>query len=73
MSKTKMKCLIKSCDREVKTRGICNSCYQTGKQLVTTGRTNWAELETAGLCLPSKRKPYEKGVFMVEFLAKVKK
>lgn len=68
----KEKCLIKVCPREVSSRGLCNQCYITAKKLVKDNRSDWATLEAHGLCLASKRKEYEKGVFMKAFIEKAK-
>jgi len=50
-----MKCLKPNCDREVRSRGLCGSCYVTANSLVNKGKTTWKKLEMNGKCLPSKR------------------
>lgn len=49
-------CLNPNCTRKAAHRGLCLSCYQTARRLVTQKRVTWQELEQRGKCLKSKRK-----------------
>ena len=48
------KCLRPGCEREAKTRELCQSCYQGAHRLVKTGETTWEKLEKAGKARPKK-------------------
>lgn len=46
-------CLVPGCDRPVRSRGLCNSCYTSACYLVRQGRTTWAQLEKGGKVAPA--------------------
>jgi len=48
--------MIEGCDRKVRARGLCHSCYLTAQAQVKSGRVSWRQLEKLGLCA-SKRGP----------------
>lgn len=49
-----MKCITIRCDGEVKTRGLCKSCYGSVRALVRTGKVSMEDLERRGLVLARK-------------------
>ena len=48
------KCIIKDCEREGGTRGLCLSCYQAAQYTVQSGKTTWESLMKNGLSLGVK-------------------
>ena len=51
-----MICLLPTCEREVYSRGLCISHYNTVCRLISEGRSTWLELEKLGKALPKKSK-----------------
>ena len=50
------KCLNPNCDRSEHVRGLCRSCYQAARRLVSRGEITWDTLMTEGRC--KNRKPH---------------
>jgi len=42
-------CIIPGCTRPVKSRGLCEPCYQTAARVVRYGSTTWDDLVAIGL------------------------
>ncbi len=50
------RCLNPQCRRIAETRGLCNSCYATARELVSSKRTTWERLEAEAKVAPRKYK-----------------
>lgn len=48
-------CIIDGCEKEAKTRGLCNGCYGSALRAVKSRLATWDELVSAGLALGAKR------------------
>ena len=46
-------CIFPDCEREIRSRGLCNSHYVYAHSLVTRKKTTWASLEESGKCEPA--------------------
>lgn len=46
---SKQICLTADCDRVVKTRDLCATCYVNARRMIAAGETTWVELESLGL------------------------
>ncbi len=53
--RAKAKCIIKTCSREQKTRGVCGSHYAMAIRSIAQGKTTDAQLVTDGLLLPKTK------------------
>lgn len=49
------KCIIDGCERKARTRGLCQSCYQSALWAIKAGKATWESLEAAGFALPATR------------------
>lgn len=49
-------CMSEGCDRAIRSRGLCSSCYTTYAKQVRQRKTTWQALEDAKLALPTQ--PY---------------
>ena len=54
-------CLTPGCDGKVRSRGLCQACYNAARLRVNSEVATWEELEKAGLALPSKKKSQKAG------------
>ena len=61
-------CITRKCDREQRSRGLCERCYINAHGLILGGRTTWEELEKMKLALPSTR--IKKSKFRETFFTK---
>lgn len=52
----KEKCILKSCDKESTTRGLCKECYMSARYYILSNKTTWEQLEKRGLAKSSGRK-----------------
>lgn len=50
-----VKCLNPNCSRNVRVRGLCSACYLVAHNLILSGQTTWAELESLGKSRPPKK------------------
>lgn len=62
-----VKCIVVECQRDAKTRGLCQSCYVAAGNKVKNKVTTWEQLEKLGLCI-FKRK--DNGAFNKAFRQK---
>lgn len=47
------RCIVPACNRDCDApRGLCTSCYQSGRKLIHSGQTTWEQLEQLGLSRP---------------------
>ncbi len=47
-------CILKTCSRPRKTRGLCNACNASAKKAIAAGETTWGELEAEGMATPAR-------------------
>ncbi len=52
--KKQSKCLRPDCDKKVRTRGLCHTCYQAASNAVRSKKVTWEQLESHGKVLPSQ-------------------
>lgn len=50
-----MECMTDDCGKEMKSRGLCFSCYKRAEKMVKAGEVTWEQLEELGLCTPPQR------------------
>jgi len=48
-------CIVSGCDNDVRTRGMCGSCYSSALKLIRDGETSWENLKD--MCLATE--PYQ--------------
>lgn len=61
------KCLVKDCDGESGTRGLCSHCYMTARQMINLGQATEEQVIKQGLMLPKKNK---ENLFKKQFISK---
>jgi hypothetical protein len=59
--KAKEICVVPSCGREAKIRGLCGRCCTAARKAVADGKTTWKKLEAAGLAKAPRHQAH--GVF----------
>ena len=55
MAKKPGKCLVKSCQEDCYSRGLCNRHYQAAFRRVSKGLVTWRQLEQEGLARESRQ------------------
>lgn len=50
-----MTCITPTCDKPVKSRGLCHACNMCAGRYVRSRQATWKELEKAGFALPTKK------------------
>ena len=64
-------CLIKDCERNAKTRGLCDPCYQSALTAVKKRKVTWDQLIDLGLAKPATKVSIKgAGLFSVALAAK---
>lgn len=48
-TETTTKCIIPTCDKESRWKGLCGSCYHHALTFINKGETSWEELDSLGL------------------------
>lgn len=67
-----MQCIVDGCERDARTRGLCENCYQLARYNVIGGKVSWEQLETMGLAIPSSRGIWGKSKFRRAFDEKIR-
>lgn len=66
------RCAKPGCGGLVKSRGVCNCCYQGYNQMVKRGETTWEQLEAEGKTLPAVGRTAMNNILYREMTAQMK-